>query len=42
MELTEADELMMVCDVFDLDLRLRSLDLAAQAVKSLATEDTPA
>ncbi len=27
---TEADELMLVCDIFDGDLRLRSLDIAAQ------------
>jgi luciferase family oxidoreductase group 1 len=42
MELTEADELMMVCDVFDLNLRLRSLELAAQAVQSLSTDAAPA
>ena len=26
---TQADELMLVCDIFDPDLRLRSLDIAA-------------
>lgn len=31
-EHTEADELMLVCDVFDPALRLRSLDIAAQVV----------
>ncbi|OIQ77074.1 hypothetical protein GALL_412390 [mine drainage metagenome] len=29
---TQADEFMLVCDVFDPDLRLRSLDLAAAAL----------
>jgi luciferase family oxidoreductase group 1 len=29
---TQADELMLVCDVFDPDLRLRSLDIAALAL----------
>ena len=28
---TDADEFMLVCDVFDPDLRLRSLDIAAAA-----------
>jgi luciferase family oxidoreductase group 1 len=32
---TEADELMLVCDVFDPELRLRSLTLAASAVEKL-------
>ena len=31
-EATSADELMLVCDVFDGDKRLRSLDIAASAV----------
>lgn len=35
---TEADELMLVCDVFDPELRLRSLTLAAQAVSALQRE----
>lgn len=30
--LTEADEFMLVCDVFDPDLRLRSLDIAAEVL----------
>jgi hypothetical protein len=29
---TEADEFMLVCDVFDPALRLRSLDIAAAAM----------
>jgi len=29
---TQADEFMMVCDIFDADLRLRSLDITAQAM----------
>jgi luciferase family oxidoreductase group 1 len=35
-EATEADEFMLVCDVFDPALRLRSLDIAAAAMKSLS------
>jgi luciferase family oxidoreductase group 1 len=31
-EATQADEMMLVCDVFDCDKRLRSLDIAASAV----------
>ncbi len=31
-ELTQADEFMLVSDVFDPALRLRSLDIAAQAL----------
>jgi luciferase family oxidoreductase group 1 len=31
-EATQADEFMMVCDIFDADLRLRSLDITAQAM----------
>lgn len=32
-ESTQADEFMLVCDVFDAELRLRSLDIAAQAMQ---------
>ncbi|OYV37701.1 MAG: luciferase family oxidoreductase [Thiomonas sp. 20-64-5] len=32
-ESTQADEFMLVCDVFDADLRLRSLDIAAQVMQ---------
>ncbi|MDD4886785.1 MAG: LLM class flavin-dependent oxidoreductase, partial [Thiomonas sp.] len=32
-ESTQADEFMLVCDVFDADLRLRSLEIAAQAMR---------
>ena len=32
---TGADELMLVCDVFEPELRLRSLDIAAQAAKGI-------
>jgi hypothetical protein len=31
-EATQADELMLVCDVFDPAMRLRSLDIAAAAL----------
>jgi luciferase family oxidoreductase group 1 len=31
-DVTEADELMLVCDIFDTELRLRSLDIAAAAM----------
>jgi len=31
---TEADELMLVCDIFDPALRLRSLDIAAEAARA--------
>jgi luciferase family oxidoreductase group 1 len=31
-EVTEADELMLVCDIFDVELRLRSLDIARAAL----------
>ncbi|PWB20131.1 LLM class flavin-dependent oxidoreductase [Comamonas sp. JNW] len=31
---TGADELMLVCDIYDGDLRLRSLDIAAQALRA--------
>ena len=34
-KLTQADELILVSDVYDVDLRLRSLSLAAQALKDL-------
>jgi hypothetical protein len=33
---TDADELILVCDVYDPALRLRSLDIAAQALSTLA------
>ena len=39
-EATGADELMLVCDVYDPDLRLRSLDLAAQAHSALRAAGT--
>ena len=31
---TQADELMLVCDVYDPALRLRALDIAAQALQA--------
>jgi hypothetical protein len=31
-DVTEADELMLVCDIFDPALRLRALDIAAAAM----------
>ncbi|MDD2535183.1 MAG: LLM class flavin-dependent oxidoreductase [Macromonas bipunctata] len=34
---TEADEFMVVCDIFDSAARLRSLDITAQALRSVAT-----
>ena len=34
---TGADELLLVCDVFDTPKRLRSLDIAAQAVRCQAS-----
>lgn len=37
---TDADEFMLVCDIFDPSLRLRSLDLAAAAVDLQAKEAT--
>ena len=39
---TEADEFMLVSDVFDPALRLRSLDIAAQVCREAATAVTPA
>ena len=33
-EVTEADELMLVCDIFDTKLRLRSLEIAAAAMSA--------
>ena len=36
MEATQADELILVSDVFDPELRLRSLEIAAQVVKNAA------
>jgi luciferase family oxidoreductase group 1 len=38
-EATQANELMLVCDIYDPDLRLRSLDIAAQAIQD-AQADT--
>ena len=35
-ELTRADEFILVSDVYDVDLRLRSLDIAAQAMAEVA------
>jgi alkanesulfonate monooxygenase SsuD/methylene tetrahydromethanopterin reductase-like flavin-dependent oxidoreductase (luciferase family) len=32
-EATQADELMLVCDIYDPALRLRALDIAAQAMQ---------
>ena len=37
---TGADELILVCDVYDPALRLRSLDIAAQALADMASEPT--
>ena len=34
-ELTEADEFILVSDIYDPDLRLRSLDIASEAVRTL-------
>ncbi len=33
---TDADEFMLVCDIYDPALRLRSLDIAAAALESVA------
>ena len=33
-ELTQADELMLVCDIYDPELRLRALDIAAAAMRA--------
>lgn len=41
-QLTHADELMLVCDVFDPALRLRSLDIAAAACAALGTPEAVA
>ncbi len=44
-EATEADEFMLVCDIFEPTLRLRSLDIAAAALRSdsvRSTSDQPA
>jgi hypothetical protein len=32
---TQADELMLVCDVYEPALRLRALDIAAQALQAM-------
>ena len=37
-ELTAADEFILVSDIYDPDLRLRSLDIASEAVRSLPAE----
>ncbi|MDO8774110.1 MAG: LLM class flavin-dependent oxidoreductase, partial [Burkholderiaceae bacterium] len=37
---TDADEFMLVCDIFDPALRLRSLDLAAAAIGLQSNEAT--
>jgi luciferase family oxidoreductase group 1 len=37
-ELTEADEFILVSDIYDPDLRLRSLDIASEAVRTLPAE----
>ena len=39
---TQADEFILVSDVFDVELRLRSLDLAAAALRAPALAATPA
>jgi hypothetical protein len=39
---TGADELIVVCDVFDTALRLRSLDIAAQSVGLAGTDSAGA
>ena len=39
-EQTQADELMLVCDVHDANLRLRSLSIAAQALATIQTRTT--
>lgn len=39
-EATQADEMMLVCDVFDAKLRLQSLDITAVAVKDLNQRQT--
>jgi len=41
-ESTGADELMLVCDVYDPALRLRALDIAAQALKAMPESLEPA
>jgi hypothetical protein len=35
-ESTQADELMLVCDLYDPALRLRSLDIAAEAIQEVS------
>ncbi len=39
---TQADELMLVCDVYDPALRLRALDIAAQALQAMPQSLEPA
>lgn len=41
-EATRADEFMLVCDVFDPELRLRSLDIVAEAAVALRTNTAKA
>ncbi|AVO40605.1 LLM class flavin-dependent oxidoreductase [Simplicispira suum] len=40
LQATQADELMLVCDIYDPALRLRSLDIAAAAHAQLQAKDT--
>ncbi len=39
---TQADELILVCDVYDPALRLRALDIAAQALQAMPESLEPA
>lgn len=41
LDATQADEFVLVSDVFDPDLRLRSLDIAAQAITHVACKPEP-
>ena len=41
-EATQADELMLVCDIYDPALRLRSLDIAAQALRDAQADSVTA
>ena len=40
LQATQADELMLVCDIYDPALRLRSLDIAAAAHAQLQAKET--
>ena len=42
LQATGADELMLVCDVYEPDLRLRALDIAAEAMAALASHEAAA